>query len=163
VTKDFPTNRLAVAALGRIAHCHFQLGADDPKRYYDLATEAYQQVLTNSYADVAARSEAEVGLAKVLEKQAALNTDPAKTKLLELALDHYLNVVYGKHLVGDEKPDLYWIKQAGLPAGELAIALKQWEQATKLYQRLIELLPPLRPELEKRIEKAREQSPVEKN
>jgi TolA-binding protein len=156
----FPTNRLAAAAIGSIGNRHFQLG--DPK-LYDQAIEAYQQVLTNSYADVAARSEAEVGLAKVLEKQAALDTGPARTKLLELALDHYLNVVYGKNLVGDEKPDLYWITQAGLPAGHLAEALKQWEQATKLYQRLLELLPPLKAVLEKRIEKARERSPVEKN
>jgi len=165
VTLDFPTNRLAALAWGTIGNRYFQLGADDPKRY-ESATNAYQQVLSpplSAHADVAVRSQAEVGLAMVLEKQAALKSDPERTQLLELALNHYLNVLYGKNLVGDEKPDLYWIKQAGLPAGNLAEALKQWEQATKLYGRLLDLLPPLQAVLEKKIEKARELIPVEKD
>ncbi len=165
VTQDFPTNRLAALAWGRIGDRYFQLGADDPNRY-ELATNAYQQVLSppiSPHADVAARSQAEFGLAMVLEKQAALKSDPERTQLMELALLHYLNVVFGKNLVGEEKPNLHWVKLAGESAGGLAEALGQGEQAIKLYQRLIELFPPLQPALEKKIDKAREQFRIGKN
>ena len=103
-----------------------------------------------------ARSQAEVKLAKVLEKQAALKSNPEQTQLLELSLNHYLNVVYGSNLLEGEKLDLYWVQQAGLSAGNLAESLKQWEQAASLYKRLQDLLPTSRDVLQKKIDKARE-------
>ncbi|MBI3851691.1 MAG: tetratricopeptide repeat protein [Verrucomicrobia bacterium] len=160
VVQDFPTN-LAALALGQIGECCFQLGADDPKRY-DLAASYFQQVLTNAYADATVRSQAEVKLAMVFEKQAALKSDAEREQLLELALNRYLNVVYGHNLRGEEKPDLYWLKQAGLAAGNLAEAAKQWEQAVKLYQRMLDLLPPMRTALEIKIKKAEEHFQLQK-
>ena len=75
---------------------------------------------------------------------------------MELALDHYLNVVYGKNLRGEEKLNLFRVQQAGLPAIKLARDLQKWEQLAKLCKRLIDLLPPLRATLEKEFAKASE-------
>jgi hypothetical protein len=153
----FTTNELALLAGGRIGDCYLQLAALDPK-YYDAAAQAYQQVMDGVNAGISARSQAEVGLAIVLDKQAGQRSDPDQTQQRKRALDHHLNVVYERNLRGDEQPVPFWVKKAGLEAAKLAEDLQQWEQLGKdggLYDHLGKILPPLAPSFETKKLKAR--------
>ncbi|MCP5517861.1 MAG: tetratricopeptide repeat protein [Verrucomicrobiales bacterium] len=153
VTKGFPTNALAPVAWGRIGDCELQIASQDPRRYQSAA-EAYRRVV-DSDAPASTRSMAECGLALVLEKQAATQPEAARPANLGEALNHYLQVFYGKNLRDGETADPYWVKRAGLAAIDLAESAQRTELAIGLCQRLIEELPPLRARLEKRLSQLR--------
>ena len=55
------------------------------------ATNAYAQVFNSPFADISARSQAQIGFGIALEKKAAL-ADGDDQRLLKLALDNYLDV-----------------------------------------------------------------------
>lgn len=154
---QMPTNHFTALAWGRIGDCHFQLAKELPDRYTN-AIAAYQLVMAAPLADVAARSQAEWKLAGVFEKIAAARPLAEQPGLLQTARDHYLNIVYGTNLREGERPDPFWVERAGLAAARLLESLQQWDNAVQLYQRLHDQLAALRPSLEKRIEKAREQA-----
>ncbi len=152
---------LVPAAWGRIGDCYLQLAAQaQDATLYINASNAYQTVLALPDAGVAARSQAEVGLALVLQAQAKLAPD--NPGLLKPAREHYLNVFYGDNLREGEKPAPYWVREAGLAAARLSEELKEWEVAVNLYKELAGLLPVLRPTLDKKIEKAQAQLRLEK-
>ena len=151
VTPPFPTNALGPRAWGRIGDCQLTLAtATRDTNRFAAAAVAYQNAL-GAAADVAVRSMAEVGLGIVLEKEAPLHPPAEQAALLDRALDHYTNVLYGKNLRDGEQPDPWWVKKAGLAAADLAEAQKKWDVAIGLCRRLVVELPPLRPRLEKRI------------
>lgn len=154
----YPTNRLVPLAWGQIGNCYFQLAAFDAK-YYSNAIDSYTAVLSSSNrAPVAARSQAEMGIAQALERQAAPKLSPEKNDFLKNALDRYLNIFYGKNLRQGETADVFWVKEAGIAAGRLAEELKQWQVALNLYGSLAQLAPPLRPNLERKMVRIREQA-----
>ncbi len=144
ITQQYPTNRLEPLAWGRIGDCHLQLGIQYPKSY-ESASNAYTKVIESNLPEVpvSARNQAEAGLAIILEKQAEGRPPSEQAALLNLALDRYLNVVYGKNL-GGKLPDPFWLKMAGLAAGRLAESLNRRQEAIRLYQRLMIDLPSLR-------------------
>ena len=148
ICETYPTNRLAALAWGEKANCLLQWA--QYSRQYGTASNAFQQVLNSPGADVTARSIARFGLAVVLEKQAAQTTGEEQAALLKLALDRYLDVFYGNVLRDGDKPDLFWLKKAGLEAARLAGELHEWRQAVNLCSRLQELLPSLRASLEEK-------------
>ncbi|HWH68379.1 MAG TPA: tetratricopeptide repeat protein, partial [Candidatus Sulfotelmatobacter sp.] len=154
ICRSYPSNRLAVLAWGEKALCHLQAAQYSE---YDRASNAFRQVIEAPLTNGMARSIATIGLGLVLEKQAQQKTGAEQTTLLKLALNHYLDVFDGKVLHEGEQPDLFWTQKAGLEAGRLAEALQEWSPALHVYERLQELLPPLRPKLEKSILKAQEQ------
>ena len=156
IPQQYPTNSLVPRAWGSIGNCYLQLATQEP-RYYENAIDAYQKALASA-TDVGTRSQAEVGWGLVLERQSASQEN---TTLVCTAFDHYYNVLIGKNLNPGETPDPYWTKEAGLAAARLAEDQKRWEVLVNIYQRLISVLPPLGPSLEKRIEKAREQARAE--
>ena len=156
IPQQYPTNHLVPRAWGSIGNCYLQLATQEP-RYYENAIDAYQKSLAAA-TDVGTRSQAEVGLGLVLERQ---STSQGNAALTRAAFDHYYNVLIGKNLNPGETPDPYWTKEAGLAAARLAEEQKRWEVLVNIYQRLVSVLPPLRPLLEKRIERAREQVPSE--
>jgi hypothetical protein len=86
-----------------------------------------------------------------------------QTALLQLALQNYLDVLYGKNLRDGEIPDSFWLKKAGLQAAGVAETLGEWPQAVAVYQRLEDLLPPLRESLENKIAAAQGHLPPKKN
>jgi len=155
------TNELAAPALGRMGDCYLQMAAGDTK-YYAAASNAYQQAVTAPGASVAVRSQAKVGLGATAEKEAQVRGTGEPTRLLKLALDEYLDVLFSQDLRAGEKPDPFWTRKAGLEAARLAEALQQWAQAIKVYQALQEALPPLHDALEKKIARAREHLQPEK-
>jgi TolA-binding protein len=152
ITTGFPTNRLAGLAWGRTGDCLFQLAVKDAAAY-DRAFQAYTNVIRFPGSDSAARGQAEVGLGRVREKQAAQATGADRTNLFNAALAHYLNVGLGKNLLDGEQADSFWVKEAALSGARLAEELQRWEVAANLYRRLIILSPALRETWEQRIEK----------
>ena len=166
ICDNYPTNRLAVRAWGERANCYLQWAL--ARQQYDSLTNAinaYQHVLDSPQADVALRSQAKVGLAVTLSKWAEQKTGKERTALLEKALDHCLDVVYGngKILGDDEWLDQFWTKEAGVKAFDLADSLQAWAQEVRLYERLTNSIWPQLPALlVKRAAKARENLEREK-
>jgi TolA-binding protein len=148
----YPASASATLAWGRIGDCNRQLASEDPK-YYEEATNAYLKVVVSPDADVSARSQAKVGIAQILERLAG-NVD---TALWKGAFEYYYSVINPRDLREGEKIDPHWFKIAGLAAARLAEEHQEWETASRIYARMMDVLPPLRSSLEKKLEKAREQ------
>jgi len=164
----YATNRLVPQAWGRVGDCYFQMATADGKqvdaKQYDNATNAYQKVLSSPLAaDVAVRSQAEFGLATVLEAIAKLKPPAENAALLDAAFAHYANLLYEKNLADAETPNPFWLGKAGLAAGRMAEERKQWEMAINIYTGLQAKLPPLTELLQRRISRARDQWRLEKN
>jgi len=157
VVQKFPNDRIVPEALGKIGNCHLQLAAGDPKRF-DQAADSYRKALAHPAAVAATRSQAEVGLADTLQKTAAVRVNGERDALLDQAANHCLNVVYGTNLKPDEKPEPYWVKEAGLRAGTILESRGRFDEALKLYERLGTELPPLRPAMEKLMERLRQRN-----
>ena len=153
----FPTSPVAPAAWGRVGDCYLQLAKQDPK-LYDSAAEAYREAIKSPAADIHVRSQAEVGVGIVLEKQAALRQPPDNKPLLVEARDRYLNVFNGTNLREDEKASPYWVKEAGFAAARLAEDQKEWQVAANIYQRLSKVLPPIQSTVEKKLGRALDQT-----
>jgi len=164
ICDDYPTNLLAVQAWKEKANCYLQWAL--ARQQYDSLTNAinaYQHVLVSPQADVALRSEAKVGLAVTLSKWAEQKTGKERTALLEQALNHCLDVVFGTILGDDEWLDPFWTKEAGVKAFDLADSLQAWSQEVRLYERLTNSIwPQLPAQLVKRAAKARENLEREK-
>jgi tetratricopeptide (TPR) repeat protein len=151
-----PTNEQSLLAWGKIGDCYLQLGLQN-SNFYTNALAAYLQVVTSPYAGVAARSQAQVGVGLVLEKEAQTKSGDEQAAWLKQALGNYLDVVYEINLRDGETRDLYWTKKAGLEAARLAESLQEWSQAIKLYQRLETLMPQLQGSFDKKIARAQEE------
>ena len=149
ITKQYAGHRLEPIAYGKSGDCYFQLASQFPE-YYSKATNAYVKVLEFSTAPVAARNQAEFGLALVLEKLSETSTATLRTALLKASLDRLLNIVYAKDSEGHAS-DPYWMKRAGLAAGRISELLNNKAATTALYQRLSDDLPSLRATWESKI------------
>lgn len=91
-------------------------------------------------ADVTARSQAEVGLATVLEKRSAAATGAERDTLLKESLGRLLGVFHGRNRPG-ENASPFWLNRAGLEAARLAESLGLKEQAANLYESLARTFP----------------------
>ena len=137
VAREMTNSLLNAAAWGRLGDCNMQLGE------LGQASVAYKTVTELLGADVTTRSQAKLGLARVLVEQADTIGETAESeRILEQSLNHCLEIVFGGNLrSANEKMDPYWVKEAGLMAGRLAKRLGQAEQQKKLYTRLAVELP----------------------
>ncbi len=151
----YPTNRLVPLALGRFGDCCLQLASQDPKQY-ETATNAYWKAMTHPSADIRVRSLAEYGLAQALELQAPGKLPAESAALLQAAFEHYYHILIGPDLRDKEEPDPFWVEKAGMAAARLKEGQNQWLVALRIYERLHEVLPPLRPRLQDKIEKTKE-------
>ncbi len=149
IPKQYSGHRLEPIAFGKMGDCYFQLASQFPE-YYGKATNAYAKVLDFSTAPVAARNQAEFGLALVLEKLSETSAVNPRTALLKASLDRLLNIVYGNNS-GGVSSDPYWVKRAGLAAGRVSELLKNKAATVALYRRLAEDLPSLRATWESKI------------
>jgi TolA-binding protein len=148
LTNGAPTNAIAVEALGRLGDYYgywADIKSDDS--VYAKVTETYGAILNfpATNVSVAVRSQAEVGLGVIAEK----------LHLPQQALEHYDNVLYGydpKHF------DPYWVERAGEFAARICEGRQQWDTAVRIYQRVIEAVPALRPVLDKKIAAAQNHS-----
>jgi tetratricopeptide (TPR) repeat protein len=144
---------LAASAYGRLGDC-YMLWADmqfeakpDPK-VYSTAELMYQAV--SSEADVATRSEAEVALGRIADRQGQTAQ----------ALAHYCKVIYE---LEPDHFDPFWVEQAGKAAAQIYERQQEWEKATKVYQRVLKAVPSLRGALEKAITTAQREADRARN
>jgi tetratricopeptide (TPR) repeat protein len=148
------TNTLSILAWGQIANCYLQL-AQGPGQLTN-SIEYFQRIIDEPRADASARSIAKVGLAVVLKKQADEAPPEQQLALRKRALDNYLDVFDRRILRPGETPDAFWTKNAGMEAAQLASTIELWDVTTRILERLLELMPELRPILEKPLLKAQE-------
>lgn len=137
VVQLYPTNELVAAAYGEIGNCELNLATKD-SAYYNMASNSYRQAMTYPAASVAVRSQAQVGLAAVLEKQAAL-AGVGAADLLKQGRENCLDVYFGKQLRENETPDLFWQREAGMKAARFSESLNEWRQAIELYRDMLRL------------------------
>lgn len=144
LTNGAPTNVFAARAYGCLGD-YFMQWADlqwetnhDAKLYAEAA-QMFQAVLAMpaTNVDVATRSQAEVALGRVAERQGQTGQ----------ALNHYCNVFE----YDPARFDPFWVEQAGVSAAQLYERQQQWDQAIKVYIRVQEAVPSLRPLLAKAI------------
>lgn len=146
ILTNFPSSRFAPLAQGKLGNCLFQEGE------FERAKAVYQQVIESPLADVDSHCQAEVAIAKILEKQAEQKDAAQRAPLLTEALNRLLNVVFAKGLrSGELNP--FWLKEAGMAAGQLAERLGKTPQAIKIYQLLQSELPPELLELQAALER----------
>ncbi len=150
----YPTNPLAALAWGERANALMQWAKSSEQ--YDDVTNAFHQVIVSTNANVAARSQAKIGLAIALEKKAEQSAGINRTDLLNQALANCLDVFVGGNLHDGEEAALFWRKEAGLYAGRLAEKLQQWDQAKNVYIQLKDLVPALSPRLDNNIRRCEE-------
>jgi TolA-binding protein len=154
----YPANPLAPVARAKMADCYLQLASLDPGQaaaHYTKAMTNYLRTMTNSpSADIQTRSQAEVGFAISLEKFAGLKPAAEQEPLLDRALNHLLNVAYGKVAETAGKPDPFWVARARQEAARLAESLEMTDATAKLLERLLRDFPQwqkLQPNLAKKL------------
>jgi TolA-binding protein len=151
--QQYSSNQIAMLALGGKACCLLQRARTASELQKTLLV--FQEVATNSQADVVTRSKAKTGLGQVLEKWAELETGPSRAKRLNEALNHYLDVFNDNEFLRPaEKADLFWTKRAGLEAARVAESLGLWTQAASVYSELRTLLPALAPYFDNKVRQA---------
>jgi len=146
IPRQYATNKLAALALGQRA-CYALQWAQSTTAgdKYDVVSNAFTEVIKSPQANVTATNIATIGLGVVLEKLALQRPDEGR-KYRELALEQYVNV-----FLNDQEPEMFWIKFAGMEAGRLAYDMREWEKASKIYQRLQKMLPASLPSIDNRI------------
>ena len=150
----YETSDLVPLAWGRIGDSYLQLAVADAANYAS-ASNAYQKVIEHPRARLVTRSQAEAGLASVLEKMAAAQKPAAALPWLKLAQEHQLNVALATNLRDGETADPFWQKKTTLAAAALAEQLGDWPQAVKLYERLLKLQPAAQPALATKLANAK--------
>jgi TolA-binding protein len=152
IQQRFPTNESTAAAWGEMGNCYLQMAALEP-RYYDSASNAYQQAMVATNANITVRSIAQVGLAQVLEKVAETGGGD-KAALLRLARDSYWDVARGQNVRPGEDADLFWRKEAGLRLLKVLETLQDWSTLLKLADQLEAWFPQLHATLAPKRERA---------
>lgn len=148
LTKLYPTNAIAARAWGRIGDCCLMVSGDRPD-YHAHAKAAYEKSLAvTGPVPVSVRSQAHVGLAQTLERQAPGGA--GRGERLQEAVDHLLAVYSGRHLKEGEKLDRYWRRQSGLMVLRLLTQLKKHEEALAICAELKKDFPGMRAGLEVR-------------
>lgn len=129
IIKKYPASPLMVRALGRIGDCQFTLGSDRFDRYQE-AVASYRAAIAHPQISPSLAVQAEYKLARTYERLGR-NED---------AVTHYLNVVYGwlAGRGGGIPMDEVWFVRAAFSAASLKEAVQSWDEATKIYQRVID-------------------------
>jgi TolA-binding protein len=160
ICRLYPSNKLAVLALGAKANCRLQWAQSSTNSFADLnsASNAFQEVIDSPLADFTAWSIAKFGQTVVFEKQAEQKSGAEQVALYQAALTNCIEIFYHEK----KATDPFWVQKAGLKAAALAERLQQWPQAINVYRNLQEWLPPLRNRFELRIRQAQEKEKLAK-
>jgi TolA-binding protein len=142
LTNGAPTNAIAIEALGRLGeyYMHYADLNKSNTNIYGIAAQMFSTILSFPAINVSvsARSEAEVELGVVAEKE----------HFPRQALAHYARVLYE---YDPNNFDPYWVETAGEYAARVCEEEQQWAQAVKTYRRVLDAVPSLAPILDKRI------------
>ena len=129
IIKKYPASPLVVRALGRIGDCQFTLGRDRFNRYQE-AVASYRAALAHPQVTRDIAIQLEYKLASAYERLG--RNDEAVT--------HYLNTAYGWLAGRDEgvPMDEVWFVRAAFGAAALKEAAQAWDEAARIYQRIID-------------------------
>ena len=154
-----PTNAVAARAWGRIGDCCLRVSGDQPG-YQVYAKTAYEMSLAVAGpVPVNVRSQAHIGLAYALERQAG---GQEGGKVLQESVDHLLAVFFGRHLKPGEKQDPYWRGQSGMIVLRLLEQLGSYDAALKICAEMEEDFVGMRPRLKarrERLQKLKDEQP----
>ena len=148
IIKNFPESPLVSNAWGRKGDCQFVLANKNPDRYAE-AMNSYQSILGRASAPLSIKLQAEYKIGRCFEK----TNQPQK------AFSHYINVIY-TFLNKDIEYSPYsilWFTRAAFGAATIKEKEKNWVEAVKIYQRVIEANVPSKDEANKRIEKIKKE------
>lgn len=143
VIERFPDTPAALLARGKLANAHFQRAELEPERAavsYTNAAALYLELVTGD-ADIGTRSQAEVGLGLVRERQATRAEGAEQDALRQQALDHFRRVLFGGNLRPGEQASAFWVNRAGLEAARLAESLGRREEAARMLEALQRTFP----------------------
>lgn len=144
LVRRFPSHPLADRARGRQGDCQFMLGAERPERYQE-AIASYRALLDSPAVSPALRIQAEYKIGRCYERLGR----PAD------ATRYYLNAMYGwlnlraeGHFV-----EPVWFVRAAFAAAALKESERQWDEAIRIYERVVSSGLPAGADAEKRIQK----------
>lgn len=136
---------IVIAAWGRMAYCHLQLGAQSPVSYV-RAIELYQRVAESPHASVAARAKARIGMGLASERIASGKTPAEAAEWGERALKHFLDVALGSgFLRAGETIPARILEEAGDAAGRLLEERRRFDEASGLYEHIAREVPGSKP------------------
>lgn len=148
IVTRFPEHPLVPRALGRIGDSQFTLGSDRPARYRE-ALETYRRLLGHARITRDLAVQAEYKLARTYERLGLLNE----------ATSHYLNVVYG--WLADRQQGLpvdeVWLVRSAFAAAGIKEGAGAWEEAVRIYQRVVDAEIPAAADATIRIDRIRNQ------
>ncbi|HEX9858929.1 MAG TPA: tetratricopeptide repeat protein, partial [Paracoccaceae bacterium] len=149
IIKNYPDNPLVAAAWGRKGDCQFSLATDNPARYEE-AMNSYRSILDRPSAPAALKMQAEYKIGRCLEKTAAFDR----------AFSRYMKVVYSFiNEDADRTPyTIMWFTRSAFGAAALKEREKAWQEAVRIYERVIEAQVPAMDEAVKRIEKIKNEN-----
>jgi len=129
IVKKYPGSPLFVRAVGRIGDCQFTLGSDRFDRYQEAAT-SYRTALTHPHITPDLVVQVEYKLARSYERLGR-NSE---------ALTHYLNVTYGWLASRNQGVPVeeVWFVRSAFAAAALKEAAQAWDDAIKIYERIVE-------------------------
>lgn len=144
LTNSAPANSMGTLAFGQLGSCYLALADQDKSNTnaYTKAIQMFQSALQDTHdspVDVTARSQARFGLGLIAERQNQTNE----------ALFHYCEVLFD---VDSTQADPAFVKDAGVKAAALYEEQKDWPNAVRVYQRVAEVVPSLRSEMQKHID-----------
>lgn len=144
IVRRFPSHPLADRARGRMGDCQFMLGADRPERYQE-AIANYRALLDSPAVMPALRLQAEFKIGRCYEKMGR-NAD---------AFRYYLETVYGWLAARAEGRfvEPVWFVRAVFAAAAIKEEEQQWDEAIRIYERLVAAGLPAGADAEKRIQK----------
>ena len=143
--KEFPNCDLVCEAWGRKGDCQFTLGR------YDDAIASYR----NASACAARSDPGDSSLRHQIQYKLGLSFE--KADKLNDAFEQYSLALVDSAVAIDTNapPERVWACKAGLAASTLKEKQEQWREAIKIYQRLGDVCPDMKPLAEERIRRIR--------
>lgn len=124
----YPYHELAPQAAGRIGDCQFTLGSERPERFAEAA-ETFRSLLANPRMTPFLSVQVEYKLGRACERLGRIGE----------ASSHYLNVVYDWLSAREkgEPVDEVWFVRAAFAAAALKEAEEAWDEAVRIYERVV--------------------------
>lgn len=144
IVRRFPAHPLAYRAMGRQGDSQFMLGSERPERYQE-AISSYRGVLDSPDVSVALRLQALFKIGRSYERLGR-NAE---------AFRQYLDTVYGwlNARAQGQFVEPVWFVRAAFAAAALKESEQQWDEAIRIYRRVVDTGLPAGADAEKRIQK----------
>lgn len=144
IVRRYPAHPLADRARGRQGDCQFMLGAERPERYQE-AISSYRSLLDSPTASPAL----------ILQAQYKIGRSYERLDRSVEAFRYYLDAVYGwlNARAQGQFVEPVWFVRAAFDAAALKESEQQWDEAIRIYERVIETALPAGADAEKRIQK----------